>query len=116
MPGQFPAFLFEKFKNTPLYCLITALLTSLPISLQVNIMKTQYSAVTFGRQLSLSIFFALFTNNLLASASDQVSDPNASDSARAVQTYLAALSNNNIPGVIAGQMLATVMILLIPME
>lgn len=43
------------------------------------------------------------TYRVHATATDQTSNTNASESTRAVQAYLAALSNNSIPGVIAGQ-------------
>lgn len=66
-------------------------------------MKPKHAVQFFDWQLCLLFFLSLFTSNLYASASSQVSDPNASDSTRAVQAYLAALSNNTIPGVIAGQ-------------
>lgn len=47
---------------------------------------------------------SLFTINYsLAEVVSQTSNPNASVQARAVQAYLAALSNNSISGVIAGQ-------------
>ncbi len=49
------------------------------------------------------LFFALCSSHTYATATHQTSNPNASDATRAVQAYLAALSNNQITGVIAGQ-------------
>ena len=71
--------------------------------MKTNIMKPKNSTMLFSWQLSALFFISLFTHNVFASASNQVSNPNASDAARAVQTYLAVLSNNSISGVIAGQ-------------
>ena len=53
--------------------------------------------------LTLIIFIASTCPKLLATATQLTSNPNASDSTKAVQTYLSALSNNTIPGVIVGQ-------------
>lgn len=61
----------------------------------------------FFQQLSwqrvIILLFALHIYQTQATATNQTSNSNASNSARAVQAYLAALSNNTIPGVIAGQ-------------
>lgn len=54
-------------------------------------------------QLAFILVAVLSNCSALADATDKTSNANASKSTRAVQAYLAALSNNTIPGVISGQ-------------
>ncbi|RYY75098.1 MAG: hypothetical protein EOO52_12395 [Gammaproteobacteria bacterium] len=61
----------------------------------------QIFIVIFCRILLCSL--ALIAPSLLASATTTPSNPEATQQAKAVQAYLAALTNNDIDGVIAGQ-------------
>ncbi len=54
-------------------------------------------------QFVFTLIAVVFNCSAHASATDKTSNANASKSAQAVQAYLAALSNNSIPGIIAGQ-------------
>lgn len=54
-------------------------------------------------QFVLTLAAVFFNCSAHARATDKASNANANQSTRAVQAYLAALSNNSIPGVIAGQ-------------
>ncbi len=57
----------------------------------------------FFLRFALTLTAVFFNCSVYAKATDKTSNANASQSARAVQAYLAALSNNSIAGVIAGQ-------------
>ncbi|PUA30490.1 MAG: hypothetical protein B0W54_08390 [Cellvibrio sp. 79] len=66
-------------------------------------MPIQFSRQFSWQYITVLLMCALYVYQAHATATDQTSNPNASNSTRAVQAYLTALSNNTIPGVIAGQ-------------